>query len=267
MKDGGDLGGVQTIRRAVSLLREVSASRGRGARLTALAEASELPVPTAHRLLDMLLREGLLERDTATRGYRLGPLLYEFGLAAAPSVDIRRLCAPALDRIAAETDDCAYVNARSGRDALCLDRREGGFEIQAAPVRIGNRRPLGIGSGALAILASLPSEEVDSVLEANARRYRRHGMTAERVRNAVEATRARGFATTFGRIVARFRGVALAIGNGVGGVPVALSVIALEERLDARRIERVVALLRREERSLRAALSSELFPASKGTSP
>ncbi|TDR93506.1 IclR family transcriptional regulator [Enterovirga rhinocerotis] len=267
MKSGLGAGGAQTIQRAVSLLREVSASRGRGARLTALAEAAELPVPTAHRLLAALTREGLLERDAATRGYRLGSLLYEFGLAASPDVDIRRLCASALQRLASETGDCAYVNARSGRDALCLDRREGSFAVQAAPVRIGNRRPLGVGSGALALLAILPSEEVDAVLESNARRYRRHGMSVDRVRVAVEATRARGFAVTTGRIVARFRGVALAVGNGVNGVPVALSVIAADERLDAPRIDRVVALLRREESALRAALTSELFSPAKGTLP
>jgi DNA-binding IclR family transcriptional regulator len=127
----------------------------------------------------------------ATRTYRLGPLLYEFGLAAAPRVDARRLCGPTLDRLAAAAGDAAYLNCRSGNDALCLDRREGTFEVQALPVDVGNRRPLGVGSGALAVLASLPSAEVDAVIEANAGRYRRHGLTAERVHAYVEATRAR----------------------------------------------------------------------------
>jgi DNA-binding IclR family transcriptional regulator len=212
----------------------------------------------------VLLREGLLERDEATRAFRLGPLLYEFGLGATPRVDIRRFCGPSLDRLAAAIGDTAYLNCRSGADALCLDRREGSFEIRATPVDIGNRRPLGVGSGALAVLASLPSEEVDAVLACNAGRYRRYGMTSERVRASVEATRARGFAVTSGRIVARFRGIAVSIGNGVGGVPVALSVIAIEERLDVRRIEKVVSLLQREEKALRSILATEPYTQQKG---
>jgi DNA-binding IclR family transcriptional regulator len=256
--------GAQAIRRAVSLLREVSASRGKGANLTALAEAAGLPQPTAYRLLTALLREGLLERDAATRAFRLGPLLYEFGLAAAPRVDVRRLCGPTLERLAAAVGDTAYLNCRSGRDALCLDWREGSFEIHARPVEIGNRRPLGVGSGALAVLASLPSEEVDAVVEANTGRYRRYGLTAERVRSAVEATRARGFAVISGRIVARYRGVAVAIGNGIGGVPTAISVIAVAERLDVSRIEEVAALLRREEKALRTILANEPPSQQKG---
>ena len=261
-EDGVDPGepsrdGARAIRRAIALLREVSSSRGQGARLTALAEAAGLPQPTAHRLLSVLLREGLLERDEATRAYRLGPLLYEFGLAATPRVDIRRFCGPSLERLVSASGEAAYLNCRSGADALCLDWREGHHKAHATPVEVGNRRPLGMGSGALAVLASLPSEEVDAVLAQNAGRYRRYGMTPDRVRASVEATRARGFAVTSGRIVARFRGVAVAIGNGVGGIPVALSVIGLEERLDVRRIEKVVSLLQREERALRSILRAE----------
>lgn len=252
---GRDAGTVQAISRAVALLREVSASRGNGASLSALADATGLPIPTAHRLLNTLRQEGLVRRDAPSRRWQLGPLLYEFGLAAAPPVDIRRLCAPNLQRLAEATGDTAYLNCRSGSDALCLDRREGGYPIRALPVEIGNRRPLGVGSGALAVLASLPNEEVDAVIEANAARYRRHGLTPESVRAYVEATRARGFAVTSGRIVARYRGVAVAIGNGIGGVATALSVIAVAERLDARRIDRVAALLIREEKASRRLLA------------
>jgi DNA-binding IclR family transcriptional regulator len=255
---------VQAISRAVALLREVSASRGNGASLSALADATGLAPPTVHRLLNTLRQEGMLTRDPASRLWRLGPLLYEFGLAVTPSVDIRRLCAPSLTRLAAAAGDTAYLNCRSGDDALCLDRREGSFEIHALPVEVGNRRPLGVGSGALAVLASLPSEEVDSVIEANAGRYPRHGLTAARVRAYVEATRARGFAVTSGRIVARYRGVAVAIRNGVGGVAAALSINAVAERLDARRIEQVASLLIREEKALRTLLAHIPTPQQKG---
>ena len=259
--------GAQVVHKVVSLLKEVSASRGKGTKLTALAEAAGLPAPTAHRLLAALLAERVVERDEATRGFRLGPLLYEFGLAATPNVDIRRFCASALDRIAAATGDSAYVNCRSGPDALCLDRREGSHPIQARSIAIGNRRPLGVGATALAVLASMPSDDVDAVLTTNATRYRRHGLTQERVRSAVEATRARGFAVSTGRIVAHFRGVALAIGNGVGGVPVALSVIATGDRLGPSRIETTVALLQREECALRTLLASDPIIQQKGSTP
>lgn len=71
----------------------------------------------------------------------------------------------------------------------------------------------------------------------------------------MEATRARGFAITSGRIVAQYRGVAIAVGNGIGGVPASLSVVAVAERLDPRRVEQVARILIREEKSLREMLA------------
>jgi DNA-binding IclR family transcriptional regulator len=77
----------------------------------------------------------------------------------------------------------------------------------------------------------------------------------------VEATRAGGFAFTSGRIVASYRGVVAVISNGISGVPAALSVTAITERLDARRIEQAAGVLMREERALRTILANE--PASQ----
>jgi DNA-binding IclR family transcriptional regulator len=249
--------GAQVVRRVFGLLKEISASQGKGARLSALAEAAGLPSSTTHRLLNALLAEGVVERDQITKGFRLGPLLYEFGLAATPRVNIRTFCSTALDRIAEASGHTAYLNCRSGFDALCLDKRAGWNPIQSRSHSIGNRRPLGVGAAALAVLSSMPTSEVDEVLEANETRYRRYGLSVERVRSSVEGTKARGFSVTCGRFVARHHGVGLAIPNGVGGVPVALSLIAVEDRLDPRTVEQAVTILRKEEQVLRALLNAK----------
>lgn len=256
--------GAQVVHRIFGLLKEISASQGRGDRLSALAEASGLPSSTTHRLLNALLAEGVVERDPITRGFRLGPLLYEFGLAAAPRVNIRTFCSTTLDRIAESSGHTAYLNCRSGLDALCLDKREGWNPIQSRSHSVGNRRPLGVGAAALAVLASMPASEVDEVLEANEIRYRRYGLSVERVRSSVEATKARGFSVTCGRFVARHHGIGVAIPNGVGGVPVALSLIAVEDRLDPRTVEQAVTILRKEEQALRALLNAKPPPSPRG---
>ncbi len=82
---GAECDGARVVPRAVSLLREVSASRGNGTNLKSLAYAAGLPQPTPHRIPKALIDEGLLERDPATRTYRLGPLLYEFPPRVPPA--------------------------------------------------------------------------------------------------------------------------------------------------------------------------------------
>lgn len=244
------------LRRAISLLKELSCSRDGSASLTQLSCAAGLPKPTVHRLLGILLEERLIERVPDTHNVRLGALVYELGLAAAPAMDVRAICGPSLERLATATGEAAYLNCRSGDDALCLDRREASAGFQAVPMHAGNRRPLGVGSSSLALLACLPPDAAEATIMVNAERYRRYRLTAERVLESAEVARARGFAVTAGRIVPSFSGIAVAIPQPGEG-PLALSVIALAERLIPARIDKVVTLLHREAQEVRERLMAE----------
>lgn len=214
-------------------------------------------------MLQALVEEELLAKDPATRAYRPGPLLYELGLAASPRLDLRKLCQPNLQRLAEATGDTAYLTIRSGDDALCLDRCEGSFPIKALPLEIGNRRPLGVGAGALAVIAALPLPEGEAAIAANAARYQRYRLTAERVTGELEAARRRGYAVTTGRFVARYRGVAVPFGGGE--VPAAsLCIVAISERLKPERLDRVVTLLTREAGAIAALLATQPPPEPTG---
>ncbi|MDB5416426.1 MAG: gylR [Rubritepida sp.] len=256
--------GAQTIHRTAALLREIAAARGGGASLRGLSAATGLVPSTAHRILQALVQEELLSKDAGSRAYRPGPLLYELGLAAAPQLDLRKLCQPSLQRLAEATGDSAYLTIRSGADALCLDRCEGSFPIKALPLEIGNRRPLGVGAGALAVLAALPDDEAQSALRANATRYPRYRLSAADVSDALEATRRRGYAITTGRFVARYRGIAAPVA-GTADIPAAsLCIVAISERLKPPRLERVALLLARESRALAALLQRSVLPEPAG---
>jgi DNA-binding IclR family transcriptional regulator len=247
--------GTQAIRRAISLLREVAAARG-GASLNDLAAATGLAMSTTHRTLGALVAENMLLKDPRTRRYRPGPLLHELGLAALPAVNVRGLAHPILERLAEKTADTAYLNVRSGTDALCLDLCEGGFPLKALPMTLGNRRPLGVGAASLGVLGALPPGEAALIVARNAERYPRHGLTAEKVLAALHELEERGYAVTTGRLGASYRGVAVPVPDRQGRFAVALSVSAVAERLDPARIEYVAKLLRREARLFGQALTS-----------
>ncbi|TCH98774.1 IclR family transcriptional regulator [Roseococcus sp. SYP-B2431] len=255
--------GAQTIHRTAALLREIAAARGGGASLNKLAAATGLASSTAHRMLQALVDEDLLAKDLANRAYRPGPLLYELGLAAAPRLDLRKLCQPSLQRLADASGDTAYLTIRSGGDALSLDRCEGSFPIKALPLDIGNRRPLGVGAGALAVLAALTPPEAEEAILANAARYPRYRLTAERVARELEASRTRGHAVSTGRFVARYRGVAVPLRGG--DVPAAsLAIVAISERLKPERQDRILALLAREATAIADLLACQPHPEPTG---
>jgi DNA-binding IclR family transcriptional regulator len=155
---------VQSLGRAIELLRLISAEHTSGARLSDLVAASGLPQPTVHRLLRQMVEGGLVMQD-AQRRYRLGHFAYELGLVASTHFHLRDQCAPHLGRISAETGDTAFLMVRSGADSFCLDRQSGSFPIQVLTVQVGKRRPLGIGGGGLALLSFMPREDLPGVLD------------------------------------------------------------------------------------------------------
>ena len=61
--------------------------------------------------------------------------------------------------------------ARTGLDTLCVSRRLGGFPIQVLSIEVGARRPLGVSSAGVAILAAMPTREARTILARNATRF------------------------------------------------------------------------------------------------
>lgn len=180
------------------MLRLVASSRARNLRLVDLAEAASLDKSTAHRLLQRLVRERLLARDTGQRGYRLGPLLHELGLAALPETNLREAAQPALEALAHVTGDMAFLVSRSGYETVCLSRIAGNFAIQTMAQGIGDRHPLGVGASGLAILAALTPAEQKIVISAIAPQLRRYRLTEEVLRARLAATSIHGMAVDEG---------------------------------------------------------------------
>jgi DNA-binding IclR family transcriptional regulator len=162
------MSGTQSLQRAFAILRAVAHRDRGGARLTDVTAATSLAQPTAHRILNALVAEGLIAQDKTNRRYCLGPLLAELGLSAAPRFEFGDLYRASIDRLAEASGDTVFFSKRSGLDIVCLDRRSGSFPVKAFVLDVGVRRPLGIGGSSLAILAILPVDEARDILTRNA---------------------------------------------------------------------------------------------------
>jgi DNA-binding IclR family transcriptional regulator len=209
----------------------VASSHSRHLRLVDLAELAGLEKSTAHRLLQRLQEERMLARDPGQRGYRLGPLLYELGLAALPETNLREISHPALQALARATGDMAFLVIRSGFESVCLDRIAGNFAIQTMTQGVGDRHPLGVGAGGLAILAALADSEAKIVIQAVAPQLRRYRLTEKQLRERVAATRERGTAIDEGSAALDVTALGRAV-RDKAGIPIgAVFVPSIKSRM------------------------------------
>lgn len=255
--EGGRAEGAQSVDRALALLMMVGARRREGARLADLVAESGLNKPTVRRLLLSLMRAGLVEQEETGGRYHLGPESYVLGTLAEERFGLHRLSLEGVARLAARTEDTAFVSIRRENYAICLHREEGAFPIRTHVLMPGDRHPLGVGSGSLAILAALPDEDVEAVIAANnavmTERYPR--FTPEMLRTSVAETRAAGYALNPGLLMQGSWGMGVAVRDAAGQPVGALSVAAIESRLGEARRAEVAALLQEEARRLEMKLA------------
>lgn len=196
---------------------------------------ADLEKSTAHRLLQRLVAERMLVHEPGRSGYRLGPLLYELGLAAFPANNLRELAKSPLELLAKRTGDMAFLLIRSGYESVCLERVAGNFAIQTMTAGVGDRHPLGVGAGSLAILAAMDDLTVDKVLEATAPQLRRYGLNAVALRARIAETRARGHTLDEGVAATDVTAVGRAVRDRHGSPIAAVFVASIKARMtDAR---------------------------------
>lgn len=246
---------VKSVRRAAELVKLLGQRATAGWRLSDIALAAGLGKATTHRLLAALTDSGLAHQDPDSRRYYLGYEIVRLG-ALASRFDVAELARPALLRLARETEDTVFLSVREGLEALCLERQVGDYPIKTLTLEAGDRRPLGVGAGSLALLAFLPEAEIAEIVASNARRLERYpGFAPPELRRLVAEARAQGYAFNDGRIVGAMCALGVPVLDPRGRVVAAISVAAIRERMASDRVAWIATLLRREAEHLRARLA------------
>jgi DNA-binding IclR family transcriptional regulator len=236
--------GTQLLDRSVGVIKLLGEVGEQGARMAEIAEKLGLKTPTAHRIVTALERHGLIERERATKRYRLGLALFALGAKAADGTGLRKLCRPALLKLAAETGDTVFLMARSGFNVVCVDRQEGTYMLDSLTGHVGGQIPMGVGPASQAILAFLPEDEAEAIIKANTSQFRRYnGLTAAKVRSQLPLVRAQRYALDDGDLVAGISAIAVPILPQGRDAVASIAINMTSARLQEKRVRDLIKLL------------------------
>jgi DNA-binding IclR family transcriptional regulator len=214
---GSGFDGTQAIRRAVAILKVIASSRYPGVTLDHVSNTMQLSRSTTHRILKCLVGEGLVDQDDSKRRYTIGRLTYELSLSVVHDFEFAAQWSGLVDRIARQTMHTSYLLARSGMEAVCINKVESRAALRMIPVEVGQRRPLGVGAGALALLSGFEPAEIQNIVRKITPLLGSFpNMTPELiVRDAMEA-RERGYSISKGRVIAESIGIGLLLPDSKG---------------------------------------------------
>ncbi|KAA0911160.1 IclR family transcriptional regulator [Pusillimonas sp. ANT_WB101] len=244
--------GSQAIQRAILVLRSIARSHENGIGLSVLCQHTKLNKSTVHRITATLISEGLVEQHEQTRRYYLGTECYTLGLIAADRFRLRNVVDEPVRRLARETGDAAFFSVRQGTHALCLLREDGNYPLKSHVLHAGDRHPLGVGGGSLAMLSAMDDKWVNDYLD---RSIEDIGSlypvyTRDVLESVVQESRSRGYAVNRGLVLKGSWGVGVAIRDPDGQVMGAYSIATVESRMSAEREAVLYRLLRTETNAL-----------------
>ncbi|WP_440642690.1 IclR family transcriptional regulator [Bradyrhizobium sp. PUT101] len=246
--------GAQAIRRALAVLRILAAGREDGVPLAEVVRATGLTRPTVHRIVHVLIEEGIVERHGKSGRYAIGNQVPELALARPRPSRLLVAANPSLQRASSEIGDTLFLTVRTGNDTLCVDRRIGVYPIQVLSIEVGARRPLGVSSAGVAILAAMPAQEARKIIAANETRFEAYQTDVGAVTSQVTAARRRGYNMREIGLVQGTKSISTWIKTPDGQPTAAITVSAVRTRLGPRREQEVAEILLREARVIEQAI-------------
>jgi DNA-binding IclR family transcriptional regulator len=109
---------VQVLYRAMAILDALALAGQKDLSLVELATQLQLHKSTAHRLLMILERHRMVEREPQNGRYRLGLRLFELGAVAIARFNIRDYARPHLERVLFETEETVHLCVLDAGEAL-----------------------------------------------------------------------------------------------------------------------------------------------------
>jgi DNA-binding IclR family transcriptional regulator len=242
--DDPDRRGVRSVARALDMLSAFSPAHPR-LHLSELAEAVDLPRPTARRLAVTMIERGFLRQDP-DGAYLLGVRLHELGSQVTKSSAIAHRTSAAAEEVARVTGETVLVSEVdwAGLSLHILDKRQPRHPDDTV-LPVGSRYPLGCGCVAKAVLAGLPPASAAAVLP----QLRLTQRTSETITDPqvlaadVAASRARGYALASGEFRVGMAGVAVPV-HISGRVVGALALLSTTKRYPRPRLHETGRLLR-----------------------
>lgn len=190
---------VPAVEHASRVLICLGKSKSRKLTLTEIIKEVGIHKSRGYSILTTLMQYGLVEKDSQTKTYSLGPGLLFLSRHLLDHMDIRERVSPFLEALAIETRSTALLGLISADQVFVVAKHEGNQNI-GITIRLGHRFHITAGAHGKAITAFLSEAEQKRILSRKRLFY--YG-TAERMDNKLleeelEQCRERGYSQDLG---------------------------------------------------------------------
>lgn len=230
-REGGDARGSSVIVTVVKVLRCFTVEQPLQG-VTDIAMQVGLHKSSVSRILATLEKEQIVERDEASRKFRLGLGLLSVAGPLLADLDVRRLGLPALRDLTERTGETSALVVWNAGEAVTVEQ-------VVSPHPIKHTTPMGTRYGdaesasVQVFLAEMPPDDVRQLLRARQPELRNGDATIEQYIGELRNMSRRGYAVNYGRTLPDEVGIASAVHDHRGNLIAAVLLAAPAYRVEA----------------------------------
>ena len=223
---------IQVIERMMSLL-DALARHAAPANLKQLAAETKLHPSTAHRILNVMVRNRVVDRiEPGT--YRLGIRLLELGSLVKSRISVRQEALPHMQTLHQELGETVNLSVRHDDEVIYIERTSGSNSIMRVVHIIGARAPLHITAvGKIFLAEDGPEKSVEYARRTGLPKFTDNTLTnADGLAKELEKIRRQGYAFDDEEAEKGVSCIGAGIYNDEGRLVAGLSVSAPSDRLN-----------------------------------
>lgn len=228
--------GIKSVEVAAAILDALSETPG-FLPLKDIAASAGMHPGKVHRYLVSLTRSGLVEQDSASGRYGIGPLALKVGLAALGNIDVVRYASEELPGLRDGIDETVVLAVWGNLGPTIVWIEESGQAVRVN-LRIGHVLPVMETAIGRAFAAFLPAKSIKQVVARQRGRVEGAGSSVKigssEATEILDKIRAKGLARIDGTLVPGVAALAAPIRNFQGAVAAVVASIGRKEEFDLR---------------------------------
>ncbi|HIC85488.1 MAG TPA: IclR family transcriptional regulator [Desulfobacterales bacterium] len=154
---------VPAVEQACKILIFLAKESGARPRLTDICKEVGIHNSKGYSILNTLMRFGLIQKETLSKTYSLGPGLAYLGSKAMEGMDLGAVVEPFLKALSNETGETSLFGMLSGEQVFIISKQEGSQPI-GVNIALGHRFHMTAGAHGKAIVSALGPKQREEVL-------------------------------------------------------------------------------------------------------
>lgn len=210
--------------------------------LTDVSRATGINKSTVYKILLSLRDRRLVELNTKTKKYSLGPRVLELSAFFTRNLNVKEAAHPYLQEIARESGKTVTFALRKETHLVFIDRVDGSENVRFY-CDIGKVIPYNSGAAAKAVFAFLPQVHKEKITGESLKKFTENTKTWEQMVTEAELIKERGYSISDEEVDRGVIAVGAPVFDGSGNVLAGLALAGLKFTINESELQKMISLV------------------------